>query len=390
MIKKTKLVLIFRKYQKIIFFIILALILVRPLGVVINHSEDLFSSGFNSKYEEYKDFYYSSQYVQKKNPRIMTDEGFLAFAGGAMIKGMDPILIIHDHPPLGKYIVALSIILFDNPRTVIVFSLFFVGLGILMLGRLTIGSWFFALIPLGIFINEPLFLNKLIYAPLVEPIQLPFILFSFYFFVKALTDKKYLRWFIITSILIGFVISIRFFITGAIIAFCMTLYLFYEERKINKKFLSFLFTLPLALIVLLLSYTRTMMNGYSVIQIFGIQKYILKYHASKFILPFSFWDLLLFNRWHTWWGDWSIQHDPQWIFLWPLSAILSFLNLALGLLKKINLNSAEKFLSFWLIIYLISLSTGYSSTNYFLVIVPIFYILSTSLFSKLLYRYKLI
>jgi hypothetical protein len=127
-----------------------------------------------------------------------------------------------------------------------------------------------------------------------------------------------------------------------------------------------------------------MMDGYSVIQVLKIQKYILMYHKSKFILPFSFWDLLLFNRWHTWWGNWGISSDPQWIIAWPISVVLTAAYFISGLIKKLAFNDAEKIFFLWLIFYTLTLSTGFSSTNYFLPIIPFFYILTASFLYKFL------
>ncbi len=369
--------------RKLVFFILLLLIFARPVGTIIKNKDYLFSPGYEKQYETYKKSYYSSQFVQKKNPIIISDEIFRSFAGGAFLKGLNPIMITHDHPPLGNYIIAASILLFDNPRTLIVLLLAFAALGIYLIGKQVLKNSFWALIPLGILINEPLFLNKFNYAPLVEPIQLPFIIFAFYFFIKALETEKYKKWFILTSLFLGVIISTRFFVTGGVLVFCMILYLLYNRRGIDKKFLFFILTLPLSLVVLVFSYTRTMMDGYSVIQIFGIQKYILAYHSSKFILPFTFWDLLLFNRWHTWWGDWEISHDPQWLITWPISTLLTFGYFIYGFFKKINFNDAEKFIFLWLVVYCLSLSTGFSSTNYFLTIIPFFYILAVSFIYKI-------
>jgi hypothetical protein len=220
--------------RKLIFVVLLLLILIRPIKLAIERSDYLLSPGYEKQYEQLKKLYYSSQYVQEKNPNIITDETFRSFAGGAFLKGMNPILIIHDHPPLGNYMIAASIFIFDNPRTLMIPIMALIMLGVYLLSNLAIKNSIFALIPLGIFINGPLFTNKVMYAPLIEPIQLPFILFTFYFFIRALRSKKYVSWFILTSLFLGIVISTRFFVTGGIIVFCMIIYLLYERRKITE------------------------------------------------------------------------------------------------------------------------------------------------------------
>ncbi len=363
---------------KLLSILLLLAIFVRPGLGIYKQRESFFRDGFKQNFESFSKLYYSSQYVKKENPNIIPDGILESFAGGIFLKGLNPILIVHDQPPFGRYLTALSIFLFDNPNTILIPLMFVSIIGIFLLGKVVLGNSLAALVPVLIFVNEPLFLSKLDYGPLLEPIQLPFIIFALYFFIRGVNkEKKYLLWFILTSLMLGFVISIRFFVLGAGLVLAMLLF-FLWQKAFNKKLAVFLLTLPLSLIVLILSYTRTLQSGYSVFQIFGIQKYILFYHQSKFILPFSFWDLFLFNRWHTWWGERSIISDSQWIILWPISFFLIVVFLIFVLRKQMVFNNAEKILFLWVGVFSLMLSTGYTSTRYFLPLVPFLYILATA------------
>lgn len=370
-------------FYKAFCLLMLVLSLAQPLNLVYQHRENFFNKGYEKQYEGYKKAYYSSQYVKKKNPGIIPDETFEAFAGGAFLKGMNPILIVHDHPPLGRYIISLSIFLFDNPHTILLPLLAFSILGIFLIGRLVIGHTLLALIPLIIFMNEPIFLSKIAITPLPEPVNLPFIIFSIYFFMKSIRSKNPLPWYIFTALMLGFVISIRFFVLGATLVAAMGLFLLLRQRTIERV-AKFVLSLFLAPIVLFLSYTRTMLDGYSPIEILGVQKYILEYHKSLFILPFSYWDLLLFNRWHTWWGDRAIITDSSWVISWPASVITTLSYALFTLIKRIKISDYEFVLLLWVILYSILLSTGYTSSRYFLPVIPFFYILAVS-FGKNLY-----
>ena len=312
----------------------------------------------------------------------MPDQTLESFAGGAFLKGMNPILIIHDQPPLGRYILSLSILLFDNPNTVMVLLFFLTGLGVFLIARIILKSMLISLIPFAVFINEPLFLSKLYYTPLLEPIQLPFIIFALYFFIQGIVKKSYVKWFILTSLMLGFVISIRFFILGAILLFAMVLY-FLITKQLNKKFILFLLTLPIAIFVLLASYTRTIQLGSSILHIFGIQKYIYYYHNTQLSLPFSFWDLLLFNKWHTWWGTRAITTDSQWIIIWPISMIFTLTYCLTGIFKKISISEPEKIIIIWVVAYSLFLSAGETSTRYFPPLMPFIYIIATSFLMKI-------
>lgn len=367
---------------KIVFFIIFLAIIFRPISLIYQQRDKFLSKGYNSQYASLRSAYYSSQYVQKKNPSIIPDETFEAFAGGFFLKGGNPIFITHDHPPLGRYIVSLSILLFDNANTMTIPLLVLSAFGVFLITKTIIDNALLSLIPMAIFVNEPLFIGKIMYTPLPEPAQLPFIIFSLYFFIRGIVSKRYLPWFIATSLMLGFVISTRFFITGLILMISMIFY-FLMTKSFNRRFISFLFTLPLAIIVLFFAYTRTILDGYSLRQILGVQKYILFYHKSKFVLPFSFWDLLLFNRWHTWWGERKIIQDTQWILVWPIAAILTATQLFFLRIKKNHFSEPEKIIFLWVFFYCIAISSGYTSTRYFLPLLPFLYILTVSLIVKI-------
>lgn len=356
------------------YVIVAAAIFYQPFTQIYNQRDFFFSRGFMKHFSNYEKAYYGSQYMKKENANAMPDETFESFVGGAFLKGTNPILIVHEHPPMGRYIIALSIVLFDNPRTIIVPLLLLSFFGIFLINKLVLKNTLLALLPFLIYVNEPLIINKFYYAPLLEPIQLPFIIFSLYFFIKGIQSKTSLNyWFALTSVMLGFVISIRFFVLGAFILLAMLLY-FFLARDFGKKFIAFLATLPLSLIVLFLSYTRTIQDGYSIFQIFGVQKYILFYHKSKFVNPFSFFDLFLFNRWHTWWADRAIISDPHWIIAWPIAAGLTVAFVIFVLLKKIQVTEAEKILLLWIFVYCALLSVGTATTRYFLPLLPFFYL----------------
>lgn len=359
-----------------IFTLLLFLISINIVSEIISNKATFFNNRFSTQYESLRSAYYSSQYVKKVNPGIINDEVFEAFAGGVFLKGLNPILIVHDHPPLGRYLVSLSILLFDNAATIILFLMAFSFLGIYLISLRILKNKFLALIPLAIFMNEPLVLNKFVFAPLPEPIQFPFIVFSLYFFMVAVKSNRKFLFYGLVSLSLGFVISTRFFVTGAGLVSAMFAYLLIFKKN-RRDILFFLPTLPLAVLVLILSYLRTLFDGYSIFDIFGIQKYILFYHKSKFINAFSFWDLILFNRWHTWWDGNKILSDNQWIFAWPIAVIMGFFYSALRVLKRIKMSNEEEILLFWLGTYCLILSTGYTSTRYFLPILPFLYILTT-------------
>lgn len=370
--------------KKIIVSILLVFILWQPLLLIAKNQDQFFKRDYHVRYAALKKLYYSSQYVVKKNPAIIPDEAIEAFAAGVFLKGLDPILIVHDHPPLGKYILALSIILFDNESAIIIFLFAATLLGLYLVGYEVTKNKVYSLLPLVLLTNEPLMITRLVYTPNPETVQLPFTIFAIYFFIQMVKGKDVYRWAILTSLSLGCVISIRFFILGSVLLLSQLAFLILKKRF--HMLFQFMLTLPLALVVLFLSYTRTVMLSGNIIKPFSTQKYILAYHSSKFTQMFTVWDLLMFNRWHTWWGTKSITSDPNWLITWPISAVLSMVLMVGGILRRIKINDPEWILLLWVLCYGITLSTGYSSVRYFLPWIPFFYILAFSL----LYRIKLV
>jgi hypothetical protein len=196
--------------------------------------------------------------------------------------------------------------------------------------------------------------------------------------------KNYLPWFIIVALLLGAVISIRYFVLGAALAASFILYLLLKKKI--KQSIILIASFSLSLLVLLGSYFQTFNAGYSLIKVLGIQKYIFVYHKSAFTQPFTFWDLLFFNRWHTWWADNAILSDAEWSILWPISVIIIIFSVVFYLWRKLALSPAQKILLLWVSVYSIMLSVGYTSTRYFLPLIPFLYILATSFAVKIIFQ----
>lgn len=373
------------RYRKLLLIFFFTISIFRVSYDVYQNSSSFFGEGYKDKFNHYKNLYYSSQYTTKDNPGIIPDNALESFAAGFLLYGGNPILIIHDQPPLGRYLLSLSIAIFDNPNAIIVILTYISLIGIFLIGAEAIRNKLLSLIPVALFANEPLFLEKLKYIPLLEPIELPFIIFSLYFFIRGTHNKSSLLWFLLATLMLGFVISIRFFVLGAVLTFSMFLFLILQKNL--KKIILLGAMLPFSLFILVASYTKTILDGHSIIGVFGIQKYIYWYHKSQLDLFLSFWDLLIFNRWHTWWGDRSISSDYQWNILWPIFAVLSFLLFLFFILKTYKLNSAEKIILLWCIFYSGLLSLGHTSTRYFLPLIPFLYITGVSFVTRVLNKY---
>lgn len=318
--------------------------------------------------------YLNSQYVNKHPKGWIPDEMVNAYAGGALIKGVNPIYIIPDTPPLGKYLIGLSAIAFNNENIIIllaaILSLFLMYLFGLQLFR----SITWALIPPALFSLEHIFQNQLIYTPLYDVLQLVFLLSAFLFFNKALMTKRYILYFLLSNIALGLFISTKFFATGLTIAGAGTVILLIH--RIIKPFFIYAISSGVSVLILLLSYIQSYLLRPDLHEFLGIQKWVFLYHKSQLILPFSIWPLMLLNKWYVWFGDKPIISDGQWQITWPLVTIFSFVTIILYLFKKIKHNLQVEVLMAWVIIYFLFFSFGQITSRYFVILIPILYLIS--------------
>ncbi len=367
-----------RLFQSIILFSIVLVILAK-IGSIVYPRYHIYLSPYYTEeiYKHLENTYNNSQYRQKNPTSLIPDEIVFSYASGAYLHGVDPIYINSEHTPLGKYFIALSILFLKNDRFIVLPFGLFTLIMIWLLSRTIIKNSFLALLPVLFFSFEPLFLNQLIYTPLLDIIQLPFILLSLYAFIVEQKKKIY----VFTAISLGLVMSTKTIMPAILLVGCFILYfLIYRKFTDIKKFILFL---PLSGVIFFASYTKTFLDGYNLNDFYKFQKWIFLYQKSKLIFPFSVWRLVFLNQWQAWWGDMSILKAEDWQITWPLFTSLSFVTGLLALMKKIRIDPPVTIFLLWILIYGAFLSLGVVSSRFLLPFLPIAYILGIYLIGKI-------
>lgn len=365
------------KKTNLINLILLGAIIFNIGGTVIKEKDRYLSFNYWQRFDNLKYLYENSQYVSKE-PKVgwIPDEFVYAYAGGALLKGVNPTYIAAGSAPLGKYLISLSILFFGNENIIIIvfaiLSLFLMYL----LGTQIFSQKALALLPLAIFSFEPIFKNQLIYVPLLDIMQIPFLLMSLYFFNAGenTKQKKQFLFFILANIALGMFISVKFFVTGLIIVASWLCVIFIRKKR--QSLINLLLSLPFSILVLLGSYFKVFLEGYSLRQVIGIQKWIFLYHQSKLIMPFTIWPLIYFNKWYVWYGDKPIISDGQWTIMWPIIQTISLLTIILYVLNKIQRRREIEIVMIWSILYILFVSFGNASSRYLVIYIPVLYIIS--------------
>jgi hypothetical protein len=329
-------------------------------------------------YKGFEQAFNYSQYRQKKNPGIIPDETVYSYAAGAYLHGIDPILINSERAPLGKYLFSLSILFFKNDKLIILPLGLLTLFSLWLLGTQVLRDRWLALVPVILLTLEPLFLNQFVYVPLLDIVQLPFILLSLYFFIRE--EKRGTFW--VTALMVGLVMATKTIYTGLLLFSVFGAYLTITRQY--KKILTLFLSVPVFGVIVCLSYMRTFVSGYSFYQFLGFQKWILLYDQSKLLYPFSIWRLVFLNQWQAWWGDFRILRADDWQITWPFFTGATFATGLLVLVRKFKTFPALSVALLWILIYGIFISLGISSSRFLLPFLPVSYIIATYGISKLI------
>lgn len=342
-------------------------------SVIISHWSTYTTFRYWQDFPGLKKAYLDSQYVNKHPKGWIPDEGVNSYAGGAYMQGISPHLIAPDTPPLGRYLIGVSALLLNNANEVVLLSAVVSLVLLYILGMQIFKDSFLALLPVALFSSEKIFQNQLIYTPLLDIMQLVFLLASFIFFNKGLMKRSFI-YFLLASFFIGCFIATKFFITGLTIIGAMGCVLLLH--RYFKKLSLFVLGTPLSILILLLTYVRAFAYGYHLREFLGIQKWVFLYHKSQLILPFSIWPLLFLNKWYVWFGNSPIISDPQWSILWPFIAGISIVTVIFYVLRKIQHNRPLEVLLVWIVLYILFFSFGQITTRYFVIYIPVLYVIA--------------
>lgn len=319
-------------------------------------------------YRYLEDSYNTSQYRQKNPTGFMPDETVFSYAAGAYVRGMDPILINSEHTPLGKYLIGLFIIFMKNDKFIVLPSALLVLIGVWVLGRMALKDKVAALIPVALLATEPLFLNQIRTAPLLDIIQLPWILFA----IAAFLWERRRGSFVVTAIMIGLVMATKTIIPGILLVMTFVAFLFLQRKW--KHIMQLILWLVISVVIFVASYTRTFMSGYTFADFIGFQKWIFLYQQSKLIFPFSVWRFLFFNEWQAWWGDMRILAADDWRWTWPVSTVLGVMAVGLFIFRRVSVKEPITLLILWFVVMSAFLSLGVVSSRFFLPLFPASYI----------------
>lgn len=302
-----------------IFTIFLILIAFFNILFPILKNINIFTERFDPKLYEKK--YNNSQYVIPQSRTPISDEVLVSYAGYRYATGMNPILINSDHPPLGKYLIGWITLLTGNNRmSSIVFAL---GNLILIALIIFILTKSYLIMSLGMFFLslDSMFIDQIIHSPILDIIQVFFLLLFFCTFLLWLKKDSLLN-LVFMGIVLGCMSSIKLYLPVFIILISTTLSILIIKKSLKYIFKFVLITVPIIFIVYTSTYYSFFMHGNSFRSFLGAQKWIFLFWKNNSVQSSNFigdaLTLILFNQWKVWWGNNPYIHFERWTILWPV------------------------------------------------------------------------
>jgi hypothetical protein len=358
--------------KKVITGLLLILILCR-FGWLVYQNRNKYLPDYWQRYPVLKTVYSESQYTTKNYKYLIPDETGYSYAAGAYILGANPILIESTQPPLGKYILGLSILLTGSENIAIL--LFFICLltGIYLLVQTLTHSRTLALLTVFAALFEPLFTDQLKFTPLLDTIFITFLVYAILTAGRAIESKKP-HYLIVTYLCLASAMMTKVWIITAVFAAPVTIYILMKKWQYYPYIILGFFVV---LGVTLLTYMRMFFDHYTVIQVIKVQKWLYWYHSSKINRIGTIWPLIFLNRWYVWWGNTPVIKDQNWSLSWPVvigTTLVACVRVLFAPRKKSN--PMIQLCAIAVVCYSIFMSLGQASARYLIPVLPFGYALT--------------
>lgn len=311
-------------------------------------------------------YFKSQDIVEKIDGRVFLSDSELYQAVGYLYaRGENPKIYNFQHPPLVKYLIGYSILLFGNPFV----SHFLFGFGILVLTYF-LGIGFFkksmiSYLSVLLLLLDPLFLD--FHKEVL--LDLGHTFFGLLFIYLFLFHSKKI---IFQAIAFGLFVASKFWSTAVLVLVFLLLFKVFVQKK--KAFTrNLLLMLGISVVVFGLTYLKTFVSEgfFNIVFLQAKQaKYMLVHNSGK--IPFANLILFVSGYFATWWEKLNIVRSDIWSVLWPITFFVSLYEVVKKIIKKKPLNDVFVF-AFPLFI-LFSMVSQVPFSRYFLFVLPFFYL----------------
>jgi len=357
--------------------LILCALIATYIAVVIYANRALLTTRFDQKY--WQERYEQSQWRLPLSDRVIGDDGLYLYEGYRLIRGGDPTSANAEMPPLGKYLIGASVMLFGNGHIYGALTTILLLLATYLLAKRVLKETFAAVLVAALLATDPLVTNQFTLT-MMDALQALFMVTYLALIFQISSYPKNRGVLIIASgIMLGLFSGTKLPVLAPALASAGLWYVWSQTKKIRFPFLLLIGSGA----GYLFPYAVYFFQGNTIIDWLKIQKWIITFYRQSNIPPTwgsSFTTLLtgsyqnLYS--HLWEraGEWS----PVWgifflmaaafVWVWIRSKHKSLpMTLILGLLLTIV--GVYAVIPFW--------------TRYLVVVLPLLYIIGAALLIRL-------
>lgn len=311
--------------------------------------------------------YSNSQYVKgNRSDNGIGDDGLYAFAGYYYFFNRGDVSAVNfEHPPLGKYLIGLSIFLFGNENAINLIYVILLAVFAYKLGReLDMGKEF-SLLAAGILLADPLILNHTINSMLDLPFSL-FILMGIYYFLRGYRQKNI--YFFCSSLFLALAFSVRFFPSILVL---YAVFIFYLVRYRQPERLAvFLLSTCLIPAVYTMSHLSYFVYHPSIAEFIRHKIWMLSWFKGSAVIPGNIWSDLFTGRFID--SSGHAARNEYWTVLVP---VVTFFYLTAALILKGDQQKKMLYsMTFLYLLYVTFLTVGYQ--KFIMPVYPVMVLLS--------------
>lgn len=295
-----------------------------------------------------------SQILKSIRDQGVSDSFLYSYVGYKYVTGTNPSLLNPEHPPLAKYLIGYSIMIFGNEHILGIGMAFVTLLLVGIISYQISGSLLYA--GLAFFLTSifSLFTDQITHGPQLELYQLFFFLLVVHMLLMWKKRKK-LLFCIIAGIFFGMLLSIK-----TLLPFLL-LFSVWLTISLGKRWKELFIIFFFGAISFCFTYFPFFEQGGTIKSFLGLQKYIITFYGNSHIPLFEFVGnylrLIFTGSWKFWDTARSVSFYSEWNILWPLIFIAGLSRIKDKWIKYPN----SHFLILFFVLY-----------NIFVFIIPIF------------------
>lgn len=271
-----------------------------------------------------------SQYVLGDARQVeISDEEVYIYAADQYFRGVSPTQINFEHPPAGKYLLGLSLKLFNNVLWINVFAYLLTLISIAVIAKNFSWRPLATCLALLLFGANPFVLSHVGVALLDTLYMACLTAFIATLFWPRQTNEKFL----FLGVLLGLFMGVKYYFPLIFLPSAILIYYVLHQRVHWHKPLC---ALALAGCVYLLGYTTFFVQGHNLIDWLNFEKYSFGWRMGDRSMPRGLiWQTLFLGKHTAWWqGAGVYKIEPAWNFTLPIYFLSAIVSLVILLRKN--------------------------------------------------------